>query len=73
MTTENNKELQEAIQEAERVARHGDPEEKAGFVRYCNDFITYNKEQYKNTGDEKNRENVIFGKEIYLAYLVALN
>ena len=73
MTTENNKELQEAIQEAERVARGGDAEEKAGFVRYCNDFITYNKEQYIQTGDEKARENVIFGKEIYLAYLVALN
>ena len=72
MTTENNKELQEAIQEAERVARHGDAEEKAGFVRYCNDFITYNKEQYFYTGSATARDNITFGKAVYSAYLHAL-
>ena len=68
----NEKELQEAKADAERVAKEGDAEARAGFVCYINMFITYNKEQYYNTGNERNKTNYEQGQEIYKRYLKAL-
>lgn len=48
----SEKELQAAKVYAERIARESDAETRAGFVCYINMFITYNKEQYYNTGSE---------------------
>ena len=68
----NEKELQAAKADAERVAREGDAEERAGFVCYINMFISYNKEQYYNTGSAQARTNYEQGQEIYKHYLKAL-
>ena len=68
----NEKELQAAKAGAERVAREGDAETRAGFVCYINIFITYNKEQYYNTGNERNKLNYEQGQEIYKHYLKML-
>lgn len=68
----SEKELQAAKADAERVAREGDAEDRAGFVSYINMFILYNKEQYYNIGSEQARTNYEQGQEIYKHYLKAL-
>lgn len=68
----SEKELQEAKKDAERVAREGDAEARAGFVCYINMFILYNKEQYYNTGSKQARTNYEQGQEIYKHYLRSL-
>ena len=62
------KELQEAIEMAQDIARTGNSENKADFVEYISAFIRWNSGQF----EEVNRINVGQGEKIYKAYLQAL-
>ena len=65
----NSEELKQAIADAESIAKTGTREEKEDFAAWAGISIAYYSSQY----NEEARANLKIVKQIYTAYLKALN
>lgn len=67
---DNNKEFEEAIEDAKRIARLGTPYEQNSFVQWASMAIAFNSSQ---SHDKEARQALATAKELYMTYLKELS